>query len=417
MVVLVLAILLSLSAQAAVMPADPVARVALLQLEQGDVVRGRRTAARLEKQDPQLATLYRLEWLASEIRLKAGKLEPESSAKLKWKPSSEIWSDEWESYLSNRHERKVKELLQPTAGEQQVIASLMKPYLGSEKALRPELDETLLTYVFNEYVAGQDISLALPKNPRGCQWKAASSLVTGNYPGDLATCASCEGKFCTRLAIQMADDATEKGQYPKALGLYLKATRSLSTIPDSIQYRVAALQILTGQRLEKVLRTSIVLLEKDSTVLKPAQKSAVEGYICEHMADMSAGGLKNLLREVFTDRAWLRQARSWISTCPVNDSAKIAQLRKLSGLNEMERESLGLAWEVRQSKERSRQVRSQRERQELASADKGGLAAHATELKGVLSVPVLLPFAPVAMEPSSYRVGRMFSQVVSESSL
>ena len=364
------------------MPADPVARVALLQLEQGDVVRGRRTATRLEKSDPQLATLYRLEWLASEIRLKPGKLDPESSGKLKWKPSSEIWSDEWESYLSNRHERKVKDVLQPTAAEREVIASLMKPYLGTETSLRPELDEILLTYVFNEYAAGQDISLALPMNPRSCQWKAASSLVTGNYPGDLSGCAKCEGKFCTRLDIQMADDATEK-----------------------------------GQRLEKVLRTSIGLLEKDSVVLKPAQKSAVEGYICERMADMSVSGLKNLLREVFTDKAWLRQARSWISLCSVNDSAKIAQLRKLSGLNEMERESLGLAWEVRQSKERSREVRSTRERQELASADKAGLAAHATELKGVLSVPVLLPFAPVAMEPSSYRMGRVFSQSLTESTL
>ncbi|GEM_PF-6396041 len=417
MVVLVFAFLLGLSAEAAVMPADPVARVALLQLEQGDVVRGRRTATRLEKSDPQLATLYRLEWLASEIRLKPGKLDPESSGKLKWKPSSEIWSDEWESYLSNRHERKVKDVLQPTAAEREVIASLMKPYLGTETSLRPELDEILLTYVFNEYAAGQDISLALPMNPRSCQWKAASSLVTGNYPGDLSGCAKCEGKFCTRLDIQMADDATEKGQYQKALALYLKATRNLSTIPDPIQYRVAALQILTGQRLEKVLRTSIGLLEKDSVVLKPAQKSAVEGYICERMADMSVSGLKNLLREVFTDKAWLRQARSWISLCSVNDSAKIAQLRKLSGLNEMERESLGLAWEVRQSKERSREVRSTRERQELASADKAGLAAHATELKGVLSVPVLLPFAPVAMEPSSYRMGRVFSQSLTESTL
>jgi hypothetical protein len=66
---------------------------------------------------------------------------------------------------------------------------------------------------------------------------------------------------------------------------------------------VAALQILTGQRLEKVLRTSVMLLEKDSGVLKPAQKAAVEGFICERMGEMGAGGLKNLLREVFTDKA------------------------------------------------------------------------------------------------------------------
>jgi hypothetical protein len=180
---------------------------------------------------------------------------------------------------------------------------------------------------------------------------------------------------------------------------------------------VAALQILTGQRLEKVLRTSVVLLEKDSGVLKPAQKAAVEGFICERMGEMSTGGLKNLLRDFFTDKAWLRQARSWISACSVHDSAKIAQLRKLSGLSEMERESLGLAWEVRQSKERSREVRSRRERQELAAAEKGGLAAHATELKSVLSVPVLFPFAAVTLEPSGYRIGRIFTQSVTESKL
>jgi hypothetical protein len=47
------------------MPSDPVTRVALIQLEQGDVVLGRQTAKRLQKTQPQLATLYRLEWLAS----------------------------------------------------------------------------------------------------------------------------------------------------------------------------------------------------------------------------------------------------------------------------------------------------------------------------------------------------------------
>lgn len=417
MVVLVFALLLGISAEAAVMPADAVARVALVQLEQGDVVLGTQTAKRLQKTQPQLATLYRLEWLASDIRPQAGRLTPHSSEKLKWKASSEIFIDEWESYLSHRRERKVREVVQPNATEQQVIASLMAPYLGTSEQLRPELDETLLTYVFNEYVAGKDIRHAIPKNARSCQWQAAGSLITGNYSGDLASCADCEGRFCTRLDIQMADDATEKGQYPKALALYLKATRSLSTIPDAVAYRVAALQILTNQRLEKILRTSIVLLEKDSAVLMPAQKSAIEGYICERMGEMSAGGLKNLLREVFTDKAWLRQARAWIATCSLHDSAKIAQLRKLPGLNEMQRESLVLAWEVRQSKERSRESRSRRERQELAIAEKGGLAAHATELKGVLSVPVLFPFAPVSLEPSGYRIGRVFTQSVTESKL
>jgi hypothetical protein len=208
------------------MPSDPVTRVALIQLEQGDVVLGRQTAKRLQKTQPQLATLYRLEWLASEIRPQAGRLDPQSSEKLKWKASSEIFIDEWDSYLSNRCERKVREVVQPNATEQQVIASLMEPYLGTSQLLHPELDETLLTYVFNEYVAGKNIRHALTKKSRGCQWKAASSLVTGNYPGELAVCAQCEGRFCTRLDIQMADDAMEKGQYQKALALYLKATRS-----------------------------------------------------------------------------------------------------------------------------------------------------------------------------------------------
>jgi hypothetical protein len=73
---------------------------------------------------------------------------------------------------------------------------------------------------------GKIFVMPSPKTSAAASGRLRVRLVTGNYPGELAVCAQGEGWFCTRLDIQMADDATEKGQYQKALALYLKATRS-----------------------------------------------------------------------------------------------------------------------------------------------------------------------------------------------
>lgn len=405
---------------------------ARMVLDRGDATRAKTVARGLRKQDPEVAALYSLEWVATRIEARSsrGAVSADTSEVLRWKASPEVWKDEWDSYRKMPRTSKTQAELHPNDEELGAIREvLLDSSLYEDEKILPELEQALVTLLYNEHVTGKNTDLqsrpkvvdfidgASEKGVEKCQWRARK-ILTGKTLSALEAwkdgCEACVGMFCDQANLALADVFSENAKYSAALEIYQRVARSTPEPSMAVLYRVAALQILAAKPIENVLRAAApVLADEESKSVTDAQRAAIRSYVCGEVASVARNTLNAMLRRIYTSRAWVQQARGWILNCGLNESKRIASLSELPQLSEVERESIRLAFQVRQSQEKSKDARMRRELDKAAAVDKA-LRSPPKDLGGVLQVPVLFPFPQLELKPAPYKIGTGFSGLSGE---
>lgn len=400
---------------AAPIPGGPerevVKRFARESLANCDITKAAFIAGLLDRPAPDLATAYRLAWIARVRSLGEGKVSGTGSVtgdhQLRWKASPEIWSDEWTSFQSSAACNPADPALFADGDDQKVIDSLLSNYRGKTE-IAPHLVDSVTTNEFNHWRRGEAHRALTPA--AGCQAEAREIAVSSQIDLRAAkqwnqSCNDCPDRFCAAARLRLADEATRAGNYDEPLAAYVRVSHDLAQTLPTVEYRVAALQILTGKPLATILRTATPLFSDESTEIPALQAESVRGHVCSALAEKSPGALYGVMTAVFPRKELVRQLRTWVLACPAAVSERLYRITSLGKVTKAERESLQSALRLRKHKDQ-REARAAKEI--VAAPAKGGVVPSAKLLPGALAVPMLLPLPEVKWPAAPYYFERAF---------
>lgn len=390
-----------------------VVEAAVGSLKNCDFSISRRLSGALETYRPDLAALYRLAWIQTLSKLKPGSEASspfeadESENTLAWKSSSEIWNDEWKS-LQGRNRCSALQTadspFSPSKEEGELVRRILESWRDQNSNA---LENSLVTLSFNDWITEENVaSEPLSEQPVSCQRRAESLLKGKDLSSEQmkawhSKCASCTGRFCAAIKLQLADKMAEKGDWKASFPLYVDVSRELGEIPSTLSYRLTALGVLSQQPTEQLLKSiTPLLLETDEAVVPKLQKEKLQSSVCERLSQESVASLGRAFDRTYAKRDRARQIRSWMLMCEPSEARHIVRIvdAKHLQLSQEERDLIRSTWKLREAQEKVRKKNPSRE----SEISVGGVASRSKKLGGTLSIPVLLPFPAMTFPSSAY---------------
>ncbi|MGZ3707940.1 MAG: hypothetical protein ACXWPM_03825, partial [Bdellovibrionota bacterium] len=303
------------------------ARGASESLRQCELTRATFWANALEPGDHEAAVLYRLAALQAGQATPHDLSAPTSAEELTWKWDGELWADEGPRPIGLCEATDVELSKLP----QEIVSSLLNPWLSKYATVGPELRAALRSYAFHEWQAGRTIDFPAGAAPKSlkledrCDWRALQLLHSpkAREASELLSivedCSRSTDPLWAAIEAQAGDALLKTGNAVEAYRRYLGLTRNFyvhRAIPLTLDYRLAAAGLLASETSPAAWRALYRSLHsEDESALDPIYRTALEELACSEIETLSPKSVQRLLREVFQPTTYFTQSVQLTRKC------------------------------------------------------------------------------------------------------